>query len=193
MICQTLFGTLSETLFDCHFGGTRKGDISQKTMDRGVPLKRTLTGPDKGSGSGFKLGNPFSGFGKRGDGLSASEPLLTRKFGHSRRASMNNLSAASAQGPSLAQKPQLESPSPVPGGGGPIAGSPPVSLPPPAQGMTFTREDYEIGPCIGQGSSALVYVGTHKPSGSAVSLKVIDLDMFERNQIDELRVRFSTS
>lgn len=52
-------------------------------------------------------------------------------------------------------------------------------------------EDYEMGQCIGQGSSALVYLGTHIPSGTTVSLKVIDLDMFERNQIDELRVSWS--
>lgn len=54
--------------------------------------------------------------------------------------------------------------------------------------------DYDIGTKIGtprnpgHGSSAIVYIATYKPLDKQVAFKVIDLDMFERNQIDELRV-----
>jgi serine/threonine protein kinase len=54
--------------------------------------------------------------------------------------------------------------------------------------LTLRLEDYEMGPCIGQGSSALVHIASYAPTGIKVAIKVIDLDMFERNQIDELRV-----
>jgi serine/threonine protein kinase len=50
-------------------------------------------------------------------------------------------------------------------------------------------QDYELLQNIGQGSSAQVYLAVYKPTGLQVGCKVIDLDMFERNQIDELRVR----
>lgn len=40
----------------------------------------------------------------------------------------------------------------------------------------------------GYGSSAIVYGAIYLPMRKMVALKVIDLDMFERNQIDELRV-----
>ncbi|KAF9581309.1 hypothetical protein BGW38_001723 [Lunasporangiospora selenospora] len=48
-------------------------------------------------------------------------------------------------------------------------------------------EDYEIRSAIGYGSSAVVYNAYYKPLSKRVAIKVIDLDMFERNQIDELR------
>ncbi|KAJ3303343.1 hypothetical protein HDV03_003992 [Kappamyces sp. JEL0829] len=54
-------------------------------------------------------------------------------------------------------------------------------------GFSMNAEDYELRQVIGQGSSAMVYLATYKPNGKPVSIKVIDLDMFERNQIDELR------
>jgi hypothetical protein len=57
--------------------------------------------------------------------------------------------------------------------------------------ISFQLEDYDMGPCIGQGSSALVFFAKHIPTQTTVSVKVIDLDMFERNQIDELRVSSS--
>jgi serine/threonine protein kinase len=41
---------------------------------------------------------------------------------------------------------------------------------------------------IGYGSSAVVYEAMYKPLKKRVAVKMIDLDMFERNQIDELRV-----
>jgi hypothetical protein len=41
---------------------------------------------------------------------------------------------------------------------------------------------------IGYGSSAVVFDATYKPSNKKVAIKIIDLDWFERNQIDELRV-----
>jgi len=47
--------------------------------------------------------------------------------------------------------------------------------------------DYEIGSPIGYGSSAVVYIAKYKPLNKNVAIKMIDLDMFERNQIDELR------
>jgi serine/threonine protein kinase len=48
-------------------------------------------------------------------------------------------------------------------------------------------EDYAIGAKIGQGSSAIVYLATYIPTQQQVAIKVIDLDLFERNQIEELR------
>ncbi|KAI8366185.1 kinase-like domain-containing protein [Blakeslea trispora] len=45
-----------------------------------------------------------------------------------------------------------------------------------------------IHACIGYGSSAIVYRATYLPQNKRVAIKVIDLDMFERNQIDGLRV-----
>ncbi|KAG0340815.1 hypothetical protein BG004_006269 [Podila humilis] len=48
-------------------------------------------------------------------------------------------------------------------------------------------EDYDIRLPIGYGSSAVVYNAYYKPLNKRVAIKVIDLDMFERNQIDELR------
>jgi len=53
--------------------------------------------------------------------------------------------------------------------------------------MGMSIDDYEIGAQIGNGSSAVVYVAKYIPSQKTVCLKVIDLDMFERNQIDGLR------
>jgi serine/threonine protein kinase len=41
---------------------------------------------------------------------------------------------------------------------------------------------------IGYGSSAIVYKAIYKPLNKRMALKMIDLDKFERNQIDELRV-----
>lgn len=46
---------------------------------------------------------------------------------------------------------------------------------------------------IGYGSSAVVYEAVYKPLKKRVAVKMIDLDMFERNQIDELRVFICTS
>ncbi|KAL1918481.1 uncharacterized protein VTP21DRAFT_3141 [Calcarisporiella thermophila] len=48
-------------------------------------------------------------------------------------------------------------------------------------------EDYEIKSPIGFGSSAVVYHAIYKPTNKKVAIKMIDLDLFERNQIDELR------
>ncbi|KAF8926763.1 hypothetical protein BGZ58_010937 [Dissophora ornata] len=48
-------------------------------------------------------------------------------------------------------------------------------------------EDYDIRLPIGYGSSAIVYDAYYKPLAKRIAIKVIDLDMFERNQIDELR------
>ncbi|KAJ1549391.1 hypothetical protein HK405_004190 [Cladochytrium tenue] len=48
--------------------------------------------------------------------------------------------------------------------------------------------DYDLGKPIGYGSSAVVYIATYLPLKKTVAIKVIDLDLFERNQIDELRM-----
>lgn len=53
--------------------------------------------------------------------------------------------------------------------------------------MSMSYDDYEIGAQIGSGSSAVVYVAKYKLTKKTVAIKVIDLDMFERNQIDGLR------
>lgn len=39
----------------------------------------------------------------------------------------------------------------------------------------------------GFGSSAVVYYATYRPNGREIAIKMIDLERFERNQIDELR------
>ncbi|KAF9113804.1 hypothetical protein BGX27_000774 [Mortierella sp. AM989] len=54
---------------------------------------------------------------------------------------------------------------------------------------TFSNnpEDYDVRLPIGYGSSAVVYNAYYKPLNKRIAIKVIDLDMFERNQIDELR------
>jgi len=52
---------------------------------------------------------------------------------------------------------------------------------------SMNTTDYEIGNPIGYGSSAVVYIAKYKPLNKNVAIKMIDLDQFERNQIDELR------
>lgn len=42
---------------------------------------------------------------------------------------------------------------------------------------------------LGYGSSAVVYNAIYKPKNMRIAIKMIDLDLFERNQIDELRVK----
>ncbi|KAJ3144797.1 hypothetical protein HDU89_007761 [Geranomyces variabilis] len=53
--------------------------------------------------------------------------------------------------------------------------------------LSMNVDDYQIGEPIGYGSSAIVYIALYKPTNIKVAIKMIDLDMFERNQIDELR------
>jgi serine/threonine protein kinase len=53
--------------------------------------------------------------------------------------------------------------------------------------FSMNPDDYKIGPAIGFGSSAIVYHTTYSPLQRIVAVKMIDLDHFERNQIDELR------
>ncbi|KAI7869516.1 hypothetical protein BDF14DRAFT_1782209 [Spinellus fusiger] len=48
-------------------------------------------------------------------------------------------------------------------------------------------EDFELKHPIGYGSSAVVYEAICKPTQQRVAIKLLDLDMFERHQIDELR------
>ncbi|KAI8899777.1 kinase-like domain-containing protein [Globomyces pollinis-pini] len=64
-----------------------------------------------------------------------------------------------------------------------------ATLPLPQDNTIYSMnpEDYEINELIGQGSSAMVYLANYKILNKPVSMKVIELDMFERNQIDELR------
>ncbi|KAG0374637.1 hypothetical protein BGX24_010153 [Mortierella sp. AD032] len=57
----------------------------------------------------------------------------------------------------------------------------------PDDSFSSNPEDYDIRLPIGYGSSAVVYNAYYKPFNRRVAIKVIDLDMFERNQIDELR------
>ncbi|CEP07635.1 hypothetical protein [Parasitella parasitica] len=55
------------------------------------------------------------------------------------------------------------------------------------QSSQTNMDDFEIKQPIGYGSSAMVYSAVYLPHNKRVAIKVIDLDMFERNQIDELR------
>ncbi|KAG0058660.1 hypothetical protein BGZ89_001076 [Linnemannia elongata] len=82
-------------------------------------------------------------------------------------------------------------PSSIHSGSGYMPTSPVSSLPPPSllhdDVFSNNPEDYDIRLPIGYGSSAVVYNAYYKPLNRRVAIKVIDLDMFERNQIDELR------
>ncbi|KAF9126111.1 hypothetical protein BGW39_006869 [Mortierella sp. 14UC] len=82
-------------------------------------------------------------------------------------------------------------PSSIHSGSGYMPTSPVSSLPPPSllhdDSFSNNPEDYDIRLPIGYGSSAVVYNAYYKPLNKRVAIKVIDLDMFERNQIDELR------
>ncbi|CEG78251.1 Putative STE/STE20/FRAY protein kinase [Rhizopus microsporus] len=51
----------------------------------------------------------------------------------------------------------------------------------------WNMNDFELKNPIGYGSSATVYSAIYKPNDKKVAIKVINLDKFERNQIDELR------
>ncbi|KAI9302766.1 kinase-like domain-containing protein [Cunninghamella echinulata] len=51
----------------------------------------------------------------------------------------------------------------------------------------LSMDSFDIKGTIGYGSSAIVYSAIYIPQQLKVALKMIDLDMFERNQIDELR------
>ncbi|KAG0257522.1 hypothetical protein BG011_003908 [Mortierella polycephala] len=86
----------------------------------------------------------------------------------------------------------IKRPSSINSGSGYISTSPVSSMAPVAVGLhddSFSNnpEDYDIRLPIGYGSSAVVYNAYYKPLNKRVAIKVIDLDMFERNQIDELR------
>lgn len=58
---------------------------------------------------------------------------------------------------------------------------------PNADEFSMNVADYQLGEPIGYGSSAIVNMATYLPNGKAVAIKIIDLDRFERNQIDTLR------
>ncbi|KAF9181502.1 hypothetical protein BGZ51_001126 [Haplosporangium sp. Z 767] len=86
----------------------------------------------------------------------------------------------------------IKRPSSINSGSGYISTSPINSMAPVTVGLhddSFSNnpEDYDISLPIGYGSSAVVYNAYYKPLNKRVAIKVIDLDMFERNQIDELR------
>ncbi|KAI8600534.1 kinase-like domain-containing protein [Dissophora ornata] len=90
-------------------------------------------------------------------------------------------STGSLKRPSLVPAPSSTGPaSPV----GSLSAS---SLSLPDDSFSNNPEDYDIRLPIGYGSSAVVYNAYYKPLNKKVAIKVIDLDMFERNQIDELR------
>ncbi|KAF9358161.1 hypothetical protein BGX26_002378 [Mortierella sp. AD094] len=69
----------------------------------------------------------------------------------------------------------------------PVSSIAPVSVALHDDQFSNNPEDYEVKHPIGYGSSAVVYNAYYKPLNKRVAIKVIDLDMFERNQIDELR------
>ncbi|KNE65680.1 STE/STE20/FRAY protein kinase [Allomyces macrogynus ATCC 38327] len=48
-------------------------------------------------------------------------------------------------------------------------------------------DDYEVHETIGYGASAHVVLAKYKPTGHNLAIKIVDLDRFERCQIDELR------
>nr|CAG8520582.1 14104_t:CDS:10 [Entrophospora candida] len=54
--------------------------------------------------------------------------------------------------------------------------------------LLFNNEFVILTYSIGYGASAVVYGALYKPLNKKVAIKTIDLDFFERNQIDEVRV-----
>ncbi|KAJ3361291.1 hypothetical protein GGF32_007601 [Allomyces javanicus] len=60
---------------------------------------------------------------------------------------------------------------------------------PGSEGEVYSNEldDYEILDTIGYGASAHVVLATYRATDAPVALKVVDLDRFERCQIEELR------
>jgi len=52
---------------------------------------------------------------------------------------------------------------------------------------SMSPSDYKLNEAIGYGSSAIVHLATYLPMGAQVAVKIIDLDRFEKNQIDILR------
>lgn len=61
----------------------------------------------------------------------------------------------------------------------------PINQSTPEFSMNVT--DYQLGAVIGFGSSAIVHMATYLPLNLQVAVKMIELDHFERNRIDELR------
>lgn len=53
--------------------------------------------------------------------------------------------------------------------------------------FSMNVSDYQLGAVIGFGSSAIVYLAKYLPLALDVAVKMIELDHFERNRIDELR------
>lgn len=53
--------------------------------------------------------------------------------------------------------------------------------------FSMSPSDYRLEEPIGYGSSAIVYLATYLPTQSRVAIKIIELDRFEKNQIDALR------
>lgn len=51
----------------------------------------------------------------------------------------------------------------------------------------INNEDWSLGPKIGQGSSAIVFMATNSKTNETGAIKVINLEDWERGQIDELR------
>jgi len=52
---------------------------------------------------------------------------------------------------------------------------------------SMNASDYKLEEAIGYGSSAVVYFSTYLLTQTQVAIKIIDLDRFEKNQIDTLR------
>ncbi|GBC02079.1 hypothetical protein RclHR1_04440009 [Rhizophagus clarus] len=69
------------------------------------------------------------------------------------------------------------------------SGSPPSANLLDDHNFSSNVEDYDINTNspIGYGASAIVYGAIYKPLNKKVAVKMIDLDFFERNQIDEVR------
>lgn len=55
------------------------------------------------------------------------------------------------------------------------------------EAIICSLENFEIKNPIGYGSSSVVYNAVYKPKNTRVALKMIDFELFERNQIDEVR------
>lgn len=62
-----------------------------------------------------------------------------------------------------------------------------TALPSQEHQYSMNVADYHLGAVIGFGSSAIVYMAKYLPLNTDVAVKMIELDHFERNRIDELR------
>lgn len=118
--------------------------------------------------------------------LRLLQPLTQDGSSSSTMTATPTSSAASSPFPSAAHTPPRSgSATPTSGSAAPQTTDP--ALMEATHQWSLSATDYAVGAAIGFGSSAIVYEALYLPLQKRVAIKMLDLDMFERNQIDELR------